>query len=67
MLEYLRINPDWIVVGFGLFEKIGYTVPLLLLALYYLSHPALINAEYIFPPEGSYLWVNKNIIMMVNR
>ena len=50
----------------GCFEKIGYIGALLLLALYYLSHPALINAEYIFPPEGSYLWVNKNIIMMVS-
>jgi len=50
----------------GCFEKIGYIGALLLLALYYLSHPALISAEYIFPPEGSYLWINKNIIMMVS-
>ena len=50
----------------GCFEKIGYIGALLLLALYYLSHPAFINAEYIFPPEGSYLWINKNIIMMVS-
>jgi len=32
------------------------------LAVYYLSHPSFIGAQYILPSEGSYLWVNKNLI-----
>lgn len=48
----------------GLFEKIGYIGAVSLLGLYYLSHPASLNASYLLPPEGSYLWINKNIVMM---
>lgn len=48
----------------GLFEKVGYVGAILLLALYYLSHPPLLNVEYILRPEGSYLWVDKNLIML---
>lgn len=49
----------------GLFEKAGYIGAIALLILYYLSHPASINATYMFPPEGSYLWINKNIVILV--
>lgn len=38
---------------------------ILLLLLYYLSHPPLINTEYALPAEGSYLIVNKNLIEML--
>ena len=48
----------------GLFEKAGYIGAALLLTLYYLSHPPLLNVEYILRPEGSYLWVDKNLIML---
>ena len=30
-----------------------------------LSHPPLLFAEYILPAEGSYLWVDKNLILLV--
>lgn len=57
-----------IVVGLflilGLFERAGYIGAITLLVLYYLSHPASINATYLLPPEGSYLWINKNIVML---
>ncbi|RMG67217.1 MAG: DoxX family membrane protein [Bacteroidetes bacterium] len=33
-----------------------------LLVLYYLSHPPLIGVQYALPSEGNYLWVNKNLI-----
>ncbi|MCB8998796.1 MAG: DoxX family membrane protein [Bacteroidales bacterium] len=46
----------------GLFTRIGIISGMVLLALYYLSHPPLISAEYAIPSEGSYLWVNKNLI-----
>ncbi|NLI72107.1 MAG: DoxX family protein [Bacteroidales bacterium] len=48
----------------GLFEKIGYLGAIFLLVLYYLSHPAALHTTYLFPPEGSYLWINKNIVML---
>jgi DoxX. len=48
----------------GLFEKAGYVGAACLLVLYYLSHPPLLNVEYILRPEGSYLWVDKNLIML---
>ena len=36
-----------------------------LLIMYYLSHPPLIGVQYALPSEGSYLWVNKNLIEAV--
>ena len=53
-----------IMLILGLFEKVGYIAAISLLALYYFSHPASLNAVYILPPEGSYLWINKNIVML---
>lgn len=35
-----------------------------LLSLYYLSHPPLMDVHYLIRPEGSYLWVDKNLIML---
>lgn len=49
----------------GLFTKIGYIGAMLFLLLFYLSHPPLLFAEYILPTEGSYLWVDKNLILLV--
>ncbi|MCD8265478.1 MAG: hypothetical protein LUD02_16080 [Tannerellaceae bacterium] len=30
--------------------------------MYYLSHPSFIGANYLMPFEGSYLWINKNLV-----
>lgn len=49
----------------GLFEKIGYIGAAFLLLLYYFSHPPLMNVSYILRPEGSYLWVDKNMVMLI--
>lgn len=49
----------------GLFTNIGYIGGIIFLLLYYLSHPPLLFAEYILPTEGSYLWVDKNLILLV--
>lgn len=35
-----------------------------LLSLFYLSHPPLLEATYILPSEGSYLWIDRNLIML---
>lgn len=48
----------------GLFEKLGYLGAGALIILYFLAHPPLLNVDYIFPTEGSYLWVDKNLIML---
>ena len=50
----------------GLFERVGYVGAAILLLMYYLSHPPLLNVEYLLPSEGSTLWVDKNFIMMVS-
>ncbi|MEN8158030.1 MAG: DoxX family protein [Bacteroidota bacterium] len=46
----------------GLFTRIAAISGMVLLAFYYLSHPAIIGVTYAIPSEGSYLWVNKNLI-----
>ena len=46
----------------GLFTQIAILAGIVLLAFYYLSHPPLIGTEYAIPSEGSYLFVNKNLI-----
>jgi len=48
----------------GCFNRIGYVGAVAFLTLYCLSHPAIIGVNYIFRPEGSYLWVDKNLIML---
>lgn len=48
----------------GLFTRWALIGGIVLLAFYYLSHPALIGIKYALPSEGSYLLVNKNLIEM---
>lgn len=46
----------------GCFAKYASIGGIVFLALYYLSHPPFIGAEYMMPTEGSYLWIDKNLI-----
>ncbi len=46
----------------GMFTRIGSVFGIILLTFYYLSHPSWPGYEYIFPSEGTYFIVNKNII-----
>lgn len=48
----------------GCFVKYANIGAVVLLSLYYLSHPPLIDVHYLIRPEGSYLWVDKNLIML---
>ena len=48
----------------GLFARTAAFGAISLLAMYYLSHPPLIAVSYMLPTEGSYLWVDKNLIML---
>lgn len=65
VINYLNI---WglILIGLslivGLLNRPALISGIVLLAFYYLSHPPIIGAEYILPSEGTYLFVNKNLI-----
>lgn len=46
----------------GLLTRISIPAGILLLAFYFFSHPPMVGLSYSVPSEGSYLWVNKNLI-----
>ena len=48
----------------GLFTRIALSAGILLLLFYYFSHPPFVGLKYGLPMEGSYLFVNKNLIEM---
>ncbi len=48
----------------GLLARTAGFGAIVLLTFYYLSHPPLIGINYMLPPEGSYLWVDKNLIIL---
>jgi thiosulfate dehydrogenase [quinone] large subunit len=54
------------IIGSGLilgcFSRWASIGGIALLVFYYLSHPPFIGAEYMMPTEGSYLWLDKNLI-----
>ncbi len=49
----------------GLFSRVAAVSGIVLLAFYYLSHPSIIGVTYAVPTEGSYLWVNKNLLELL--
>ncbi len=67
VMDFLNV---WGLIGIGtglivgLFTRTALISGIVLLAFYYLSHPAIIGANYAIPSEGAYLWVNKNLIEM---
>jgi thiosulfate dehydrogenase (quinone) large subunit len=48
----------------GIYMRIGSIFAATLISLYYLSHPPLIQVQYLFPFEGNYVWVDKNLIIL---
>jgi len=68
LLKLADIFNVWglLIIGFclmaGLFERWASTGAIVLIGLYYLSHPPLIGYKFEAPGEGSYLLVNKNLI-----
>ncbi len=65
VMDFLNI---WglILIGLGLilgmFSRPAIVFGILLLALYYLSHPPFVGLKYAVPSEGSYLIINKTLI-----
>jgi thiosulfate dehydrogenase (quinone) large subunit len=59
---------EWglVAIGLGLiagcFTRVALVSGMVLMGFYYLSHPPVVAARYAVPSEGSYLWVNKNLI-----
>ena len=49
----------------GLFTRLSLIGGIMLLSLYYISHPPMAGLQYIFPQEGSYLIVNKTLIEII--
>jgi thiosulfate dehydrogenase [quinone] large subunit len=46
----------------GLFTRYSSIAGIVLLLLYYLSHPAFPGIEYLFPSDGSYFIINKTLV-----
>jgi len=71
ILNFIDILNTWglILVGLGLIlgvlNKFATWSGMALLALYFLSHPPMVGFKFSAPSEGSYLWVNKNLIEMI--
>ncbi|MEN8224277.1 MAG: DoxX family membrane protein [Bacteroidota bacterium] len=65
MIDILNI---WGLILIGLSLILGFLARpacifgILLLLLYYLSHPPFVGIRYAVPAEGSYLIINKNLI-----
>lgn len=65
VVDFLNI---WglVAIGLGLitgcFGRIAKIGGIVLLAFYFLSHPPMVGYRFAAPSEGSYLWVNKNLI-----
>ena len=57
------------LIGFalitGIFTSYAKIAGIVMLLFYYVSQPPLMMAEYMFPGEGTYLWVNKNLIELL--
>jgi thiosulfate dehydrogenase [quinone] large subunit len=46
----------------GLFARFSLISGIVLLSLYYVSHPPLADYDYLLPREGNYLIVDKNLV-----
>jgi len=46
----------------GIFTRFSSLAAILLLLLYYLSHPAFPGIEYLFPSDGIYFIINKTLV-----
>jgi thiosulfate dehydrogenase [quinone] large subunit len=46
----------------GIFTRYSSISGIVLLLLYYLSHPAFPGIEYLFPSDGSYFIINKTLV-----
>jgi len=70
LMNFVDFMNEWglLLIGLGLivgaFSRMASICGIVLLFFYYLSHPAILGANYAMPMEGSYLWVDKNVVEM---
>ena len=68
LLSVIDFMNEWglFLIGLGLivgcFSRLACVGGIALLGLYWLSHPHYIGVEYMLPFEGSYLFVDKNLV-----
>jgi len=68
ILRVVDLLNTWglVAIGLGLIAgclgRVAKAGGILLLTFYFLSHPPMIGYRFSAPSEGSYLWVNKNLI-----
>ncbi|MDR1719899.1 MAG: DoxX family membrane protein [Dysgonamonadaceae bacterium] len=68
LLQAVDFLNEWALLLIGLALIVGCLArvatigAMVLLAFYYLSHPPLIGYTFLMPSEGSYLWIDKNIV-----
>ena len=71
ILDVVNFLNEWglVLIGIaliaGCLTRVATISAMILLVFYYLSHPPFIGVEYMLPSEGSYLWIDKNIIELV--
>jgi thiosulfate dehydrogenase [quinone] large subunit len=71
LLNFVDHLNEWglILIGagliLGLFTRVSAIAGMILLALYYLSHPPLVIFNYALPSEGSYFIVDKIMIEFI--
>jgi len=69
--SFVSFLNEWalVIIGLGLLlgclARLSSIGGIILLALYTLSHPALLGIEYQMPFEGSYFLIDKNLIELV--
>ncbi|MDH6534145.1 DoxX family membrane protein [Parabacteroides sp. 52] len=68
LMNFINLANEWtlLLVGLGLtlgvFYRLSSVGGMILLLMYTLSHPSFIGADYMMPFEGSYLWIDKNMV-----
>lgn len=68
LMVMINFVNEWalLLVGLGLILGCLYRLSsvggMILLAMYTLSHPSFVGASYMMPFEGSYLWIDKNMV-----
>ncbi len=68
LMQVINFLNEWSLLLIGLaiilgcFARLASVGGMLLLFMYYMSHPSFIGANYLMPFEGSYLWIDKNLV-----
>ena len=64
LMTTINFLNEWalLLIGPGCLYRLSSVGGMILLAMYTLSHPSFVGASYMMPFEGSYLWIDKNLV-----